>query len=301
MIKQQTIFDQQLLRLQETLETLVDKPEENPDNTLRALWCMANGKPRSVELAEGSELGVLDDSQLSELKNLVSERLKGTPLAHITHRQRFMGIELIVGDGALVPRKETEILARCAIQKLQEMAAAADEICVIDVCTGAGNLPISYALSGISAKIYAADLSGSAVGLARMNVAFHALESQVEVFEGDLLESFDSLDLYGKVDLLSCNPPYISSAKVPEMHQEISDFEPSLAFDGGPFGIKIIQKLIKESPRYLRPGGWLVFEVGEGQAPMLVKRLGMDKNFCDIETGMDDAGIERVIMAKRNK
>ena len=298
-MEQQAIFDQQLLRLQEALETLADKPEENPDNTLRALWCSASGDPKSVELAEHCTLSALNEGQASDLQNFVDERLKGVPLAHITKRQQFMGIELIAGDGALVPRKETEILARCALQKYQEMASVANDSCVIDVCTGAGNLPITYALLGAAAKIYAADLSTSAVELARENVAFHNLESQIKVFVGDLLESFDPSEFHGKVDLLTCNPPYISSAKVPEMHQEISGHEPSLAFDGGPFGIKIIQKLIKESPKYLKSGGWLAFEVGEGQAPMIAKRLRSDKNYCEVDTCADAAGVERVIMAKR--
>ena len=298
-MKQKAIFDQQLLRLQEALETLADKPEENPENTLRALWCNAGGDPKSVELAECSELCVLDDSQVSFLQILVGERLKGVPLAHITKRQQFMGIELIAGDGALVPRKETEILARCALRKLKDIRSTDNNICVIDVCTGAGNLPVTFALSDTATKIYSADLSTSAVELARKNVAFHSLESCVEVREGDLLEPFESVEFFGQVDLLTCNPPYISSAKVPEMHQEISEHEPSLAFDGGPFGIKIIQKLIKESPKYLKQGGWLAFEVGEGQAPMIAKRLLNDKNYCDVETSADAAGVDRVIMAKR--
>jgi release factor glutamine methyltransferase len=135
--------------------------------------------------------------------------------------------------------------------------------------------------------------------LAKRNVEFAGVSEQLHLQDGDLLTPFEEPGLLGEIDVLSCNPPYISSAKVPAMHQEISSYEPSLAFDGGPFGIKILQRLMKEAPRFLKPGGWLAFEIGLGQGPALLQRLGKNKDYSDLRSVEDEAGEIRVILARR--
>ena len=102
----------------------------------------------------------------------------------------------------------------------------------------------------------------------------------------------------GSVDLLTCNPPYISSGKVDAMDEEIANYEPRLAFDGGPFGIKILQRLIKEAPRFIKPGGWLAFEIGLGQGPAWVQRLEKTNKFNDVCPVKDRAGDIRAVLAQ---
>ncbi|MDH5325887.1 MAG: peptide chain release factor N(5)-glutamine methyltransferase [Gammaproteobacteria bacterium] len=286
-------------RISGELAFLPDKPEENVDNTLRALWFAAAGDPKSAQAAEDGELPVLDAENMSKLEEYLNRRLSGVPLAHITGRQQFMGVELIAGPGALVPRKETEILGQSAVSIIKDRAGRQETVQVMDVCTGAGNLPVAYALSGDNVKAYAADLASEAVSLARENVKFHNLEDRVEVREGDLLAPFDSPEFYNSMDLLSCNPPYISSGKVDTMDKEISAHEPRLAFDGGPFGIKILNRLIKEAPKYLKEGGFLVFEVGEGQGDSISQRLKKTGFYSTVECLYDSDGNIRSLMAQK--
>ncbi|MGD8560671.1 MAG: HemK/PrmC family methyltransferase [Gammaproteobacteria bacterium] len=281
------------------LQVLQDKPEETPVTTLRALWFLAGGDPRSAQAAQEGELPQLDESRQEALQGLVDQRLQGTPLAHLTQRQQFMGVELLAGPEALVPRKETELLGNAALALINEAISINGSAKVIDVCTGAGNLAVAYAVHAPGAQVYAADLSTEAVALAKRNVEFAGVSEQLLLRDGDLLTPFEEPGLLGEIDVLSCNPPYISSAKVPAMHQEISSYEPSLAFDGGPFGIKILQRLMKEAPRFLKPGGWLAFEIGLGQGPALLQRLGKNKDYSDLRSVEDEAGEIRVILARR--
>ena len=294
------LFNQLLAELTGKLKFLPDKPEETASNTLRALWFAAAGAPKSAQLAEQGDLPRINPQQESKLRDYLQSRIAGVPLAHLTGRQQFMEIELLAGPEALVPRKETEILGHATVKLLHELASRKKQINVIDVCTGAGNLAVAYAIKQPVTRVFAADLSADAVALAKRNVKFHQLEERVEIREGDLLSPFASEEFYASVDLLSCNPPYISSAKVDKMHTEISEHEPRLAFDGGPFGIKIVQRLINEAPKYLRESGWLVFEVGLGQGPAMVQRLEKNQNFCEVCSTKDEQGEIRVIMARRN-
>jgi release factor glutamine methyltransferase len=173
------------------------------------------------------------------------------------------------------------------------------EATALDVCTGSGNLAVGMAAAVPAARVLASDLSEEAVGLARRNVAHLGLGSRVEVRQGDLLDPFRDPELLGGVDVLVCNPPYISSGKLPSMPAEIARFEPSLAFDGGPFGIRFLVRLIKEAPLFLRPSsGWLAFEVGAGQGPSALNRLNAGGRFADVHTLKDEQGQVRAIVSR---
>ncbi len=286
-------------RLASGLHVLPDKPEETPETTLCALAYLASGKPVSAAAASGLPLPPLGPDAIDRLEQLVTQRLAGVPLAHLTGRQRFMGLELLSGRGALIPRKETELLGRAALEALREIARQGVAPVVIDVCTGSGNLALAVAHHAHKARVLASDLSADAVALARRNAAILQLEDRVEFRQGDLLAPFDTPEFHARVDLLLCNPPYISSKKVDVMPQEIAQYEPRIAFDGGPLGIRILQRLIDEAPRFLRPGGWLAFEVGLGQGPAIVRRLQRTGPFTDTRSTPDDQGQIRAVLARR--
>ncbi len=128
---------------------------------------------------------------------------------------------------------------------------------------------------------------------------FLGFASRVEFYCGDLLEPLDALDLYGKVHLLTCNPPYISTSKVSGMPDEISKFEPSLAFDGGIFGVNLIRRLILDTGRFLCKDGFLAFEVGLGQGDLIKKQLEKSSMYKNIKTVKDDSGKPRVVVAQK--
>ena len=292
------LYAELLTRLNQELKLLPDKPEETADSTLRALWHAAAGTPKSASLACIEELPVLDQPSEQKLRDFLETRLRGAPLAHIIGRQRFMEMEMLAGPEALVPRKETELLARAALELAQQIPAQQAPFLFADVCTGSGNIALTLAWHMASARIFAADISAPAVGLARRNALHLKLEGRVKFLVGDLLAPFESPDFYGKIDLITCNPPYINSARVEQMPNEISAHEPHAAFDGGIFGIAIILRLIQDAPRFLRKNGWLASEVGLGQGPALVKRLRHNPAYQEVREIHDETGAVRVILAR---
>lgn len=288
-------------QLADHLHTLSDKPEETVDTTLRALWHLAAGNPLSTDAASEAALPALSVEAEGRLRGFVNSRTGGTPLAHLTGRQRFMGLELLAGKDALIPRRETELLGNAALRLLREVAERQEQPLVVDVCTGSANLAASLAHFVPSARVYAADLSMDAVNLARRNLEWLELTDRAEVRQGDLLEPFESELFWERVDLLVCNPPYISSKRVEAMPEEIAGFEPRLAFDGGPLGVRILNRLVREAPRFLRKGGWLAFEVGLGQGRAVLQRLNIGGEYSDVESVLDTSGDVRAIIARRRQ
>jgi release factor glutamine methyltransferase len=283
------------------LQILADKPEETAASTLHALWHAAAGAPlsaqRAVLRASQYPLPALDAPATARLQALLHQRINGTPLAHLTGCQQFMGIELQVSADALIPREETELLGYAALVQLQNIIREKNNATVIDVCTGSGNLALALAHHAPLARVWAADLSETAVALAQRNAKNLSLDDRVTFRAGDLLSPFDTPEFHGKVDLLVCNPPYISSGKVDVMAGEIIGHEPRLAFDGGPLGIRILQRLIAEAPRFLKANGVLAFEIGLGQARGIRKRLEQHGDYGNISEITDRDGQTRALTA----
>lgn len=297
-VESNSLFRELLDETAANLSALPDKPEETAENTLRALWQAAAGKPMSAEQAAVTTLPALNESTQTRLRELLAQRFSGTPLAHLTGWQRFMGLELMASREALVPRKETELLGTLALTVLRQLTRDQKTTRVIDVCTGAGNLALTLATQVPAAQVYASDLSVEAVQLAKRNGIMLGLGSRVEFRQGDFLNPFADGQFDHNIDLLVCNPPYISTGKVSTMPTEIIGHEPSLAFDGGPFGVKILQRLLTEAPQYLRPGGWLTFEVGLGQGQSLIDRLRRNPAYADVAGVVDAAGAVRAVVAQ---
>ena len=289
-------FGSRLTCLEAELSLLNDKPEETPESTLRALWMAAAGTPMSAERAVDCRLPELGTSQVTELDGMIERRLSGVPLGHITERQMFMGIEFVVGSGAMLPRRETEILGRAAAKVAAGVLEAQETALMVDTCCGCGNVALAVAHGVPDVRVIGIDLSPTAIELARANSRWLRLDDRVEFRVGDLMEPIT--DVAGQVDLVTCNPPYISSSKVGGMAQEISDFEPCMAFDGGPFGVNILRRLLKEGPMALRPGGHLAFEVGLGQGDSILSRMQKSGIFRSSEPQRDPTGSIRAIVAQ---
>ena len=287
-----------LQHLERELHTLPDKPEETARSALHALWHLAAGRELSAAAALEVPLPELDVETAQRLHGLIERRLAGTPLAHLTGRQRFVGLEMLCSPQALIPRRETELLARAARDLLQRLASAGRRLTVLDACTGSANVAAVLAATPVDARILAADLSADALTLAARNLAHLGLTDRVELRCGDLLAPFDEPAFLGQVDLITCNPPYISAARRQTMDPEIRGHEPELAFDGGPLGVRILTRLVKETPRWLRNGGWLATEVGAGQGPAVLHRLAASGHFPRVEQVCDEAGEMRVVLAQ---
>ncbi len=298
-VENKVLFDTFVERAKNQLEQLEDKPEETAEATVSALIHFAAGNKISAEASLEVELPQLTDESIEKFKSLFKERVSGKPLGHITGRQRFMGIEMIADKDALIPRKETELLGQLGIEAIEEAFKENSNPLVIDVCTGSGNLACAYAKNFNDINVYAADLSEEAIELAKKNADFIGVSDNTEFRSGDLLEPFNSDEFLGKVDVLTCNPPYISSKKLEEMPGEIISHEPKMAFNGGSFGINILGKLSKEAKRYLKTGGYFCMEIGLGQGPGMIKMFERTGSFKLVKTLSDKNDNIRAISFKK--
>jgi release factor glutamine methyltransferase len=279
-------------------QALVDKPEETLDATVRALWFAAAGDPRPVRDVADASLPALDNDGSAQLAALVARRSRGEPLAYLTGRQRFAGVELLAAPGALIPRVETELLANVAVDKLRSMPPRPGGCRALDLCTGSGNVALALAFHVADAIVDGCDLSAEAVALAQRNARFTRLDGRTNFAAGDLFAPVDDAAHANAYSVITCNPPYISSGKVSTMHAEISEHEPRLAFDGGRFGLDVLLRTISDAPRYLVPGGWLCIEVGRGQGSFVLDRMRRTGSFTACEGIDDDLGVTRVVTGR---
>jgi len=286
-------FNELLNTLKASWAGLPDKPDETPETTLRAIW-------QHVCQGQTDELHPphLTDDQYAKVLELVDLRLNGTPLAYLIGSQEFMGIGFLASPQAMIPRKETEILGKAAVETARSLVEERHIIQAMDICTGSGNIALALAYYVKESRVFGSDVSPEAVALAKRNAEHLHLTERVNFFVGDLFAPFEQDGFHQQMDLITCNPPYISSANVEKMAGEIVRHEPRLAFDGGHFGIQVMTRFLREAPRYLRHGGWICFEVGVGQGQgmmTMVKRTGF---YDSLQSFSDEDSNIRVIKAR---
>jgi release factor glutamine methyltransferase len=274
-----------------------DKPEETPESTLRALYFAAIGTRLSARKAMTVPLPELNQEATKKLATLVEQRRAGIPLAHITNRQQFMGIEMLAGPEALIPRIETELLGYETLSIAKSLSNAGRSVTIIDVCTGSGNIVLGVMAHESRCRAFGSDLSSGAISIARNNAAYLGLHERVEFRTGNLFEPFYSDDFLGKVDIITCNPPYISSQKVSALY-EISPHEPRLAFDGGSYGFTILARFIREAPKFLKPDSYVCLEVGLGQGAFVTRMLNNLNQYRNVRALVGDTNEVRVLVAK---
>lgn len=292
------LFIQLKQQLAKAWQTLPDKPDETPESTLTELWRLAAGQVQAQNEANAASLPPLESDFADRLVALIDRRLAGEPLAYLTGRQVFMGIEFLASPGAMIPRKETEILGRVALDLASRLVSERGLIRVLDLCTGSGNLALVIASHEASCQVVGVDLAPEAVELAQANAVRLGLSERVHFYQGDLFSPFDNRQSIEQYDLIVCNPPYISSARVDQLPAEIRDHEPRLALDGGPFGIRMIARLIDETPHFLRPASWICFEVGAGQGKSIATMLEKLPAYSQVRSFPDETGEIRVLSAK---
>lgn len=206
---------------------------------------------------------------------------------------RFMNVELLVERGVLMPRAETELLGTTALELLPENPR------IIDMCCGSGNLACALASRSPNSRVWASDLTDACVSLARRNAFFARVQERVVVAQGDLFAGLVGLGLEGTIDLVVCNPPYISQAKLAGERAVLLENEPREAFDGGPYGLSIHQRVVREALPFLKPGGWLLFEIGLGQERQVKMLFERTRAYEDIRTVANAAGEVRVLAGRK--
>jgi release factor glutamine methyltransferase len=227
----------------------------------------------------------LEEEQETALYRLVERRCRGEPSAYITGHREFYGLDFIVGDDVLIPRPETELL----VEKVLEIARTNQIKTIADIGTGCGAIAISLAANLPAIKIYAADLSPEALEVAKQNSRLHKVADRVTLLQGNLLEPIPEM-----VDIIVANLPYISEADLAAVYRVLQG-EPILALNGGEDGLEVINTLVRQAGSKIRPGGWLVLEVGEGQAQTVASLARRTYLSVKIDIFKDLAGIERVV------
>ena len=210
------------------------------------------------------------------------ERMQGKPTQYITKRQEFYGREFRVSPEVLIPRPETEHVVEVAL------AVARGARRMADVGTGSGALAVTLQLE-TGAEAFAGDISAAAIAVAAGNA--ERLGARVGFVVCDLLSAFADASL----DLVVANPPYVPCAALEGLQREVRDWEPHVALFGGESGTEIYQRIAADAPRVLRPGGWLVMELGFGTVNRVSELLASWK---DMRVEPDLAGIPRVIAAR---
>lgn len=278
---------------QRTFEAFRQAGLDDPlQETLRLFDVLASGAIRGMDPAAPIP---------EELARLTAGRRQGVPLEYLLGKAAFMGLQLTCTPAALIPRAETELLARTALALIAARQGGPSPLKVVDMGTGCGNLAVALAINTRGVEILASDVSPEAVALARQQAADFQVQDRIAFYCGDLYEPLLAAGHAGTIDVLVCNPPYLPTSTLAKLAREIIDHEPTVALDAGPYGINIFRRLITGAGEMLKPDGVLVFEIGAGQEKLVTRLLEGVGGYPTVEYHRDADGQVRVISAARRR
>ena len=301
---------------------LAQHGDENP--RLSAQWLVGEALGVSrMQLFLDAERPLTADER-AVLRDWTRRRASGEPLQYITGKAAFRHISLNVKPDVLIPRPETEVLVSEALALLPAAPKPQDELdaellrqyaemggeldaeieeglqgflLVADICTGSGCIACSMAFEHPHVRVVATDISPAAVALARENATTLDLNGRIDVVECDLGEGVDPV-LAGSFDLVVSNPPYVPTDVLADIPNEVSEFEPALALDGGADGLDVFRRLLDWSARALAPGGAFAFELHETCLEDAAAEAEYS-GFCDVRIVDDLAGRPRVLTGRK--
>ena len=231
----------------------------------------------------------LSVEQAKSFDALARQRRDGVPIAYLTGRREFYGLDLEITRDVLIPRPESEILVEFALALLAKGRPAH----VLDLGSGSGAVALAIARARPAASVTGVDVSGAAVALARRNAVRLGL-ANVQFLESDWFERVPRIAF----EVIVANPPYVADGD-PHLTREDVRFEPSIALRGGVDGLVAIRRIVSGAAAYLAIGGWLAIEHGYDQAGR-VQALMRGAGFDDVETRRDLAGILRTTCGRRS-
>ncbi|HWO02046.1 MAG TPA: peptide chain release factor N(5)-glutamine methyltransferase [Blastocatellia bacterium] len=206
---------------------------------------------------------VVAASDYEEYLRLVARRAAGEPLQYITGHQEFYGLEFVVTPDVLIPRPETELLVERVI-RLAGVPSNASPM-IVDLGTGSGCIAVTLAVHLPQARLIATDISSAALDIARTNAELHRVDDRIRFIEGDALEPLAGLGFEGVADIIASNPPYVEEATSELVQREVREWEPHTALFAGADGLDFYRRLLLDTPRFLKPGGFIVLEIGFSQ------------------------------------
>lgn len=226
----------------------------------------------------------VSEAEEEQYRKALEQRAVHVPLQHLLGYQDFMGLLFQVNEHVLIPRQDTEILVEEAMRYLH------DGMRILDLCTGSGCILLSL-------LHYSNDCEGTGVDISKEALQVAALNAELLGIKADFLKS----DLYekvtGKFDLLVSNPPYIERKVIPTLMEEVREYDPYIALDGGEDGLDFYRRIIGGAQDYLKRGGQILMEIGSGQA-QAVSELLREAGFKEIDVCRDFAGLDRVVSGR---
>lgn len=275
--------------LEWTTNYLRQKGSESPRLDSEVLLAHALGCKRIDLYAQHGEEAPEQGRQ--RFRELVRLRVEGCPVAYLVGRKEFFSLEFIVDRSVLIPRPDTE----CIVGECLRLAKPMTEPTMVDLGTGSGCIAVAVAKHHKTARVTAVDLSPEALAVAASNADKHGVAERLRLVQGDL---FASLPPDERFDFILSNPPYIPHEEIAKLAPGVRDYEPHAALDGGGDGFAVFERLIAEAPAYLKPGGWVLIEIGSPQEGGARERIGRHAGYELEKTVHDGSGHPRVLMAR---
>lgn len=227
--------------------------------------------------------------QCDEFFELIEKRRKKMPVKYILNKCEFMGIDLHVEEGVLIPRDDTELLVDEVLKNISED----DEKQICDLCCGSGAIGISLACLRKNIKVDLLDYYPIPEKVTLINIEKHNLQGRVSFSKSDLLDV--SIKASKKYDIIVSNPPYIEEEEIEKLMDDVQKYEPHTALSGGIDGLDFYRKIVNQSIEVLNKNGILAFEIGYNQGKA-VKSLMEENNFKDVRVIKDFASLDRIVI-----
>jgi release factor glutamine methyltransferase len=275
-----------------TIGYLKEQGSESPRLEAEVLLAHSCGWAR-IQLYTHFE-DILSPEVRAKMRELVKRRGAHEPVAYLVGYREFFSLRFEVGSGVFIPRPETETLVLESLEILKSSGEPSPQ--VLDLCTGSGAIGIAIAVNASSARVTCIDKNDAPIQFATRNAAKHSVADRVTVLQGDL---FSPLSPAARFDVIVCNPPYVTTAEIERLAEDVKSYEPHAALDGGPDGLDVLRRIASEAPQRLKPGGWILFELSpeQGDAALQILR---DAGFDSVAAVKDLAGALRVVKGRKS-
>ena len=273
--------------LREATEILRENGVAEPRREAASLLAFTLSKDKTFLISH-------DDYELSreeqkKIRDFLNRRANREPFQYITGFQEFYGLDFFVAPGVLIPRPETELIVENAIKILSELENS--RFCEIGIGSGCISISILHEVKNSTA--IGLDVSPKALEITQKNAVKHKVADRLQTKISDVFAVFEA----EKFDLIVSNPPYIAAEDISTLQREVRDYEPLVALTDGGNGLSIVEKIVRNSPNFLKPGGFLLMEIGFDQARKVSEMFDSEK-WQSLEILQDLQGIPRTVMAQ---
>lgn len=233
----------------------------------------------------------VNEEERTRFREMIKRRVSGEPTAYIVGQKEFMSLSFSVDGRVLIPRPDTEILVEEAIRILRDIEGV---VRVADVGTGSGAIAVSIARYVEKAEVKAIDIDPGAIQVAHSNAILHEVEARIDFSVGNLLQPVAD----AKFHLIAANLPYIPTDEMQKLPNEVKNFEPARALDGGPEGVQLYTELIPQALQCLDENGYMLMEISDGRQAKAVAEL-LGKEWIEHYILKDLGGRDRVVAARK--